>query len=212
MPPREEIEQVIDAGIWAASGKGKQAPIVVAITEKGLRDQISSMNARIMPLIEPLEYREQRLVRDFVIVIDTSGSVDGAAVQKFVDTTLDVLTSEGAFCDRVNVHVIQADAAVQQDTVIRSMDDRPSKIATAIRISRRTLRIARENIVFAIAVKVAVLALAAVGLVPMFKVEAIVREEALEDVKQALFDIDVRGITVSQVMFPRSPTGQPREA
>lgn len=76
-----------------------------------------------MPLIEPLEYREQRLVRDFVIVIDTSGSVDGEAVQKFVDTTLDVLTSEGAFCDRVNVHVIQADAAVQQDTVIRSVDD-----------------------------------------------------------------------------------------
>ena len=34
----------------------------------------------------------------------------------------------------------------------------------------------------------------------MFKVEAIVREEALEDVKQALFDIEVRGITVSQVM------------
>ena len=32
----------------------------------------------------------------------------------------------------------------------------------------------------------------------MFKVEAIVREEALEDVKQALFDIEVRGITVSQ--------------
>jgi len=76
-----------------------------------------------MPLIEPLEYREQRLVRDFVIVIDTSGSVDGEVVQKFVDTTLDVLTSEGAFCDRVNVHVIQADAAVQQDTVIRSVDD-----------------------------------------------------------------------------------------
>lgn len=76
-----------------------------------------------MPLIDPLEYREQRLVRDFVIVIDTSGSVDGEVVQKFVDTTLDVLTSEGAFCDRVNVHVIQADAAVQQDTVIRSVDD-----------------------------------------------------------------------------------------
>lgn len=76
-----------------------------------------------MPLIEPLEYREQRLVRDFVIVIDTSGSVEGAAVQKFLDTTLDVLTSDGAFCDRVNVHVIQADAVVQQDTVIRSLDD-----------------------------------------------------------------------------------------
>jgi len=55
MPPREEIEQVIDAGIWAASGKGKQAPIVVAITEKGLRDQISSMNARIMGVSEELD-------------------------------------------------------------------------------------------------------------------------------------------------------------
>ena len=34
----------------------------------------------------------------------------------------------------------------------------------------------------------------------MFKIEAIVREEKLEDVKEALFGIEVRGITVSQVM------------
>jgi len=62
---------------------------------------------------------------------------------------------------------IGSDAAIEAADVVL-MDDRPSKIATAIRISRRTLRIARENIVFAIAVKVAVLALAAVGLVPMW--------------------------------------------
>jgi Nitroreductase len=55
MPPREEIEQVIDAGVWAASGKGAQSPIVIAITEKGLRNQISSMNARIMGASEGMD-------------------------------------------------------------------------------------------------------------------------------------------------------------
>ncbi len=76
-----------------------------------------------LPLIENLEYREQQLVRDFAIVIDTSGSVDGDAVRTFVDVTFDLLTSDGAFCDRMNVHVIQADAAVQQDTVLTSRED-----------------------------------------------------------------------------------------
>ena len=48
------------------------------------------------------------------------------------------------------------------------MDDKPSNVAVAMRIARRTLRIARQNIVFAVAVKVAILALAAVGLAPMW--------------------------------------------
>ena len=47
------------------------------------------------------------------------------------------------------------------------MDDKPSKIALAIRISRRILRIARENAVFAIGVKLLVLLLAALGLATM---------------------------------------------
>ena len=44
------------------------------------------------------------------------------------------------------------------------MDDRPSKIALAMRIARRTIGIAKQNIVFAIGVKVAVLVLATMGL------------------------------------------------
>ena len=44
------------------------------------------------------------------------------------------------------------------------MDDHPSKIAEAIRISKKTLRLVKENIVFALAVKVLCLALGAVGL------------------------------------------------
>ncbi|MBQ9006389.1 MAG: nitroreductase [Atopobiaceae bacterium] len=45
---RALIEQIIDAGLWAASGMGKQAPIVLAITNKELRDRLSHMNADIM--------------------------------------------------------------------------------------------------------------------------------------------------------------------
>ena len=48
------------------------------------------------------------------------------------------------------------------------MDDKPTKIATAIAIARRTLRIARQNIWFAVGVKVAILALATVGLGTMW--------------------------------------------
>lgn len=56
-----------------------------------------------------------------------------------------------------------SDAAIEAADVVL-MDDHPSKIATAVSIARRTIRIARQNVVFAISVKVAVLLLAAVGL------------------------------------------------
>ena len=48
------------------------------------------------------------------------------------------------------------------------MDDRPSKIGLAIRIARRTLAIARQNVVFAIGVKVAVLILAVLGVATLW--------------------------------------------
>ena len=60
-----------------------------------------------------------------------------------------------------------SDAAIEAADVVL-MDDHPSKIATAIRIARRTLSIARQNIWFAIGVKVAVLLLAAVGVATMW--------------------------------------------
>ena len=60
-----------------------------------------------------------------------------------------------------------SDAAIEAADVVL-MDDDPGKIATAIRIARRTVRIARENICFAIAVKLIVLVLAATGLAPMW--------------------------------------------
>ena len=56
-----------------------------------------------------------------------------------------------------------SDAAIEAADVVL-MDDRPSKIALAMRIARRTIGIAKQNIVFAIGVKVAVLVLATMGL------------------------------------------------
>ena len=74
-----------------------------------------------MPLVEPLEYRDEKRIRDFVIVIDTSSSVTQDVVQQFVNTTFDVLTSESSFFQKVNVHIIQADQRVQSDTKITSL-------------------------------------------------------------------------------------------
>ena len=60
-----------------------------------------------------------------------------------------------------------SDAAIEAADVVL-MDDDPRKISLAKRIARKTVRIARENIWFAIAVKLAVLVLAALGLAPMW--------------------------------------------
>ena len=60
-----------------------------------------------------------------------------------------------------------SDAAIEAADVV-IMDDQPSKIALAIRIARRTLSIAHQNVYFAIGVKVAVLLLATFGLATMW--------------------------------------------
>lgn len=60
-----------------------------------------------------------------------------------------------------------SDAAIEAADVVL-MDDKPSKVATAIRIARHTLKIANENVWFAISVKVAVLILAGFGLATMW--------------------------------------------
>lgn len=48
MPPREVIRQIAEAGTWAPTGKGYQYPIIIAVTNRELRDRISRMNAAIL--------------------------------------------------------------------------------------------------------------------------------------------------------------------
>ncbi len=74
-----------------------------------------------MPLIEPLEYKEQRRLRDFAIALDTSGSCSGEVVRTFVARTFEILKETQEYGDEVNIHLIQCDARVQSDTVITSI-------------------------------------------------------------------------------------------
>ena len=48
MIPQDKLEKIIEAGTYAATGMGKQSPIIIAVTNKELRDKLSAMNAKIM--------------------------------------------------------------------------------------------------------------------------------------------------------------------
>ena len=75
------------------------------------------------PLIEPLEYKEVRRIREFVIAIDTSGSVKGDEVQRFIQKTYNILLEEESFFTKINLHIIQCDAAIQEVQKITSREE-----------------------------------------------------------------------------------------
>ena len=76
-----------------------------------------------MPLVEPLEYKETERVHDFAIVIDTSESVSGDLVRRFLGHTFDILKSSEDYAREVNIHLIQCDAKVQSDVKITDLKD-----------------------------------------------------------------------------------------
>ena len=73
-----------------------------------------------IPLIEPLEYKEVKHIREFVIAIDTSGSVKGETVQAFIQKTYNILKQQESFFTKVNIHIIQCDCEIQSDVKITS--------------------------------------------------------------------------------------------
>ena len=76
-----------------------------------------------MPLIEPLEYKESRRIREFAVAIDTSASTSGELVQKFLQKTYNILKSTESFFSRVNIHIIQCDADIQEHVKISSEEE-----------------------------------------------------------------------------------------
>lgn len=76
-----------------------------------------------MPLVEPLEYKEVKRIREFVIAIDTSGSVAGELVQSFVEKTYNIMKSTESFFSKINLHIIQCDATIQEDVRITSQEE-----------------------------------------------------------------------------------------
>ena len=75
-----------------------------------------------MPLVEPLEYKEVRRIKEFVIAIDTSGSVSGDLVQRFVTKTYNILRQQENFFTKINLHIIQCDDRVREDVAITSAE------------------------------------------------------------------------------------------
>lgn len=48
MVPQEKLDKILEAGTCAATGMGRQSPIILAVTDKAMRDRLSKMNAAIM--------------------------------------------------------------------------------------------------------------------------------------------------------------------
>lgn len=76
-----------------------------------------------LPLIEALEYKEVKKVEELVIAIDTSESCEGETVRRFLEETYAILSSSESFFHKVNIHIIQCDAAVQLDKKITSAEE-----------------------------------------------------------------------------------------
>lgn len=76
-----------------------------------------------MPLIEPLEYKDEKRIREFVIAIDTSGSTSGELVQSFLQKTYNILISTESFFSRITLYIIQCDAEIQEVIKISSPEE-----------------------------------------------------------------------------------------
>ena len=82
-----------------------------------------------IPLIEPLEYKEVKLIREFIIAIDTSGSCSGEAVEGFLIKTYNILRQTQTFASNMNIHIVQCDASIQEDARIESQKELEKYIA-----------------------------------------------------------------------------------
>ena len=82
-----------------------------------------------MPLVEPLEYKDVKKIREFVIAIDTSESVSGDTVQTFVTKTWNILKQSENFFRKINVHIMQCGARVEEDVRITSQEEFDEYIA-----------------------------------------------------------------------------------
>ncbi len=70
-----------------------------------------------IPMIEPLEYREEKKLEEFVIAIDTSASCNRGLIEQFLAETMTVL-EQGNFFEKMNLHLIQCDNEIQEDICV----------------------------------------------------------------------------------------------
>lgn len=73
-----------------------------------------------LPLIEPMESRESKKIREFVIVLDTSYSTSGDLVKQFLKETANILNQSNSFFEDSVIRILQCDNSVQSDKVIHT--------------------------------------------------------------------------------------------
>lgn len=130
-----------------------------------------------MPLIEPLEYAEEKRIKEFVIAIDTSASVRGKMVEGFLNKTYDILSKSVSFSEKLNVHIVQCDSKITGDTVIESKND---------------LKKAADNF--------KIKGFGATDFRPVFAyVDQLIRDEKIKNLKGLIYFTDGYGI------YPESP-------
>ena len=71
-----------------------------------------------LPLIEPLESREAKKIREFVIVLDTSDSTSGSLVEQFLRETVSILKQSDSFFSDSVIRVLQCDNRVRGDVTL----------------------------------------------------------------------------------------------
>ncbi len=76
-----------------------------------------------LPLVEPVEFAEEKRIRDFVIAIDTSASTKDGLVRRFIERTYSILADETSFFSRMNVLIVQCDAAITDVARIANLRD-----------------------------------------------------------------------------------------
>ena len=76
-----------------------------------------------MPLMEPLETKEVKKIYEFVIVLDTSYSIDENLAKRFLSNTYSILSTSNMFYKTCKVHIIQCDDRIRKDDVVSNQNE-----------------------------------------------------------------------------------------
>lgn len=157
----DEIKVDAQHAIQAMKAAGVRKTVMLT----GDREPVA---AQVAAQVAVDEYHSELLPGDKVDELERLLAAEGSAAKlAFVGDGI----NDAPVLARADVGIamgaLGADAAIEAADVVL-MDDKPSHIATAIHIARGTMHIARQNIVFALGIKAAILALAAVGLAPLW--------------------------------------------
>ena len=147
------IQQLTAAGVRTVMLTGDREDVAAAVaSELGIN-----------------EYRAQLLPQDKVAAVEELLSARGAGkgTLAFVGDGINDAPALMRADVGIAMGALGSDAAIEAADVVL-MDDAPSKIASAIRIAKRTMRIVWQNIIFALGVKIAILLLAALGIATLW--------------------------------------------